>query len=174
MKAHPRVCGENPLLLIIVSGLLGSSPRVRGKQNSGEVTQQPRGLIPACAGKTVGGGMGPVCGAAHPRVCGENSAPLQASSPSCGSSPRVRGKLWVPSSSSRTSRLIPACAGKTRPYRRASDRCWAHPRVCGENPCRCLKHRGSHGSSPRVRGKPSMSKRSPVRVGLIPACAGKT
>ena len=31
LRAHPRVCGENPILVLILSHHVGSSPRVRGK-----------------------------------------------------------------------------------------------------------------------------------------------
>ena len=111
---------------------------------------------------------------AHPRVCGENyteNAPVRSSA---GSSPRVRGKRECSSLGRIRCGLIPACAGKTPRRRISSVGCWAHPRVCGEN-CRCSQAViTSTGSSPRVRGKPKNSRTPRPRVGLIPACAGKT
>ena len=70
--AHPRVCGENFLAPGALDQDLGSSPRVRGKRvRLGEEPVQ-RGLIPACAGKTIDPAPeGPLL-LAHPRVCGEN------------------------------------------------------------------------------------------------------
>ena len=50
----------------------------------------------------------------------------------------------------------------------------AHPRVCGENGLGCAVKGGESGSSPRVRGKLSPSRRVASSSGLIPACAGKT
>ena len=71
-RAHPRVCGENSFGLLAVAGVVGSSPRVRGKLNYGNVRTFVAGLIPACAGKTLGKlAISPRNGA-HPRVCGEN------------------------------------------------------------------------------------------------------
>ena len=51
-SAHPRVCGENAVIFRNGSRILGSSPRMRGKQTP-DVTALPvSGLIPAYAGKT--------------------------------------------------------------------------------------------------------------------------
>ena len=55
-----------------------------------------------------------------------------------------------------------------------SERCRAHPRVCGENQNGLVILAASVGSSPRVRGKPSAWESPKLRSGLIPACAGKT
>ena len=73
MRAHPRVCGENPPAAVIVSATAGSSPRVRGKRSRRSHRPPSAGLIPACAGKTDGPGEPPAGPRAHPRVCGENS-----------------------------------------------------------------------------------------------------
>ena len=52
VPAHPRVCGENAVIFRNGSRILGSSPRMRGKQTP-DVTALPvSGLIPAYAGKT--------------------------------------------------------------------------------------------------------------------------
>ena len=71
------------------------------------------GLIPACAGKTRSPGQQARALRAHPRVCGENSVPVEKSCISGGSSPRVRGKLPITVERAGEQRLIPACAGKT-------------------------------------------------------------
>ena len=158
-EAHPRVCGENLVVICRLSFQGGSSPRVRGKLTHDAPGLKVWGLIPACAGKT---GLTPPVGyrrPAHPRVCGENVRSVKIRSPFSGSSPRVRGKLFVPAAEGssprvrgkprscggrvRRRRLIPACAGKTYLIRPDSRNPWAHPRVCGENlvhgqgrPCR--------------------------------------
>ena len=51
-RAHPRVCGENSPDTVIVPWVVGSSPRVRGKQPTLARDDAMAGLIPACAGKT--------------------------------------------------------------------------------------------------------------------------
>ena len=52
---HPRVCGEHPTRRRTGPTAPGSSPRVRGTRNMGIQLQQERGIIPACAGNTLGG-----------------------------------------------------------------------------------------------------------------------
>ena len=52
-RAHPRVCGENPLFSLPFLPVSGSSPRVRGKPGLGGHKDFMVGLIPACAGKTI-------------------------------------------------------------------------------------------------------------------------
>ena len=70
--AHPRVCGENPVVRSTTPVGVGSSPRVRGKRRFAERERDCRG--------------------AHPRVCGENREFLRLDPLRIGSSPRVRGK----------------------------------------------------------------------------------
>ena len=55
-----------------------------------------------------------------------------------------------------------------------SDRPWAHPRVGGENPLASTWRRAPAGSSPRGRGKLVVVCVRCLRIGLIPAWAGKT
>ena len=51
--AHPRVCGENAAFKALDALDEGSSPRVRGKPHVHTPLGPPKGLIPACAGKTL-------------------------------------------------------------------------------------------------------------------------
>ena len=91
-----------------------------------------------------------------------------------GSSPRVRGKRATAFALVNNSRLIPACAGKTRDHPGRERRGGAHPRVCGENVLVADRAARRWGSSPRVRGKPHNLEQVADHPGLIPACAGKT
>ena len=174
MTAHPRVCGENWFTIWKTGRPVGSSPRVRGKRARGRGITRRRRLIPACAGKTPGRPCTRPCGWAHPRVCGENPNPATFTWTCGGSSPRLRGKPSWGSTAAPSSRLIPACAGKTWPTAPPSWFRRAHPRVCGENThassCACA----IFGSSPRVRGKRPPRPSGTRRRRLIPACAGKT
>ena len=121
--------------------------------------------------------MGPVAWsatAAHPRACGENASSLTGFPARYGSSPRVRGKRGGRRHGPCPSRLIPARAGKTSAHSRLAGASRAHPRACGENMTTQILAPSTRGSSPRVRGKPSLWR---VRVRfrrLIPARAGKT
>ena len=92
IRAHPRVGGENDVVLPSSVRLWGSSPRGRGKLFDYDAYTDTYGLIPAWAGKTVHavaphGGMG-----AHPRVGGENVNARRGVAWRNGSSPRGRGK----------------------------------------------------------------------------------
>ena len=133
---------------------MGSSPRVRGKLASSQPRHPPR--------------------TAHPRACGENPSSLPSNTILLGSSPRVRGKPRVFAHKRAVSGLIPARAGKTtgRAPREASRR--AHPRACGENGVTATTETTGPGSSPRVRGKQTVTTDAGESIGLIPARAGKT
>ena len=107
-------------------------------------------------------------------MCGENAQGLDNIHIVRGSSPRVRGKPSFRMKLEPTPRLIPACAGKTRPLPPSAPSPGAHPRVCGENQFACSTPMEVEGSSPRVRGKLLRELRFRGYGGLIPACAGKT
>ena len=71
-------------------------------------------------------------------------------------------------------RITPACAGKRMVFAGRKSRTWDHPRVCGEkvsstSPIKCLK-----GSPPRMRGKVPQPGVEGCRLGITPACAGKS
>ena len=72
LRAHPRACGENDEESIGPPSLIGSSPRMRGKQHLRIRDGVPDGLIPAHAGKTSDAMSNAREMWAHPRACGEN------------------------------------------------------------------------------------------------------
>ena len=91
-----------------------------------------------------------------------------------GSSPRVRGKGAKRSDRLVGGGIIPAGAGK-RLCRRTGVNCDRdHPRGCGEKPYNTYIIPQVRGSSPRVRGKVSMDWHKVLRIGIIPAGAGKS
>ena len=110
---HPRVCGEKRKRRGRADVLLGSPPRVRGKEFHAFFLRLSFWITPACAGKRPRFSHRARRARDHPRVCGEkNCRPLDLSIRS-GSPPRVRGKgLGVPVSSG-SARITPACAGKS-------------------------------------------------------------
>ena len=69
---HPRGCGENNFAVIGDCGILGSPPRMRGKQERAVGIVQQSRITPADAGKTVRilNPYGAIKD--HPRGCGEN------------------------------------------------------------------------------------------------------
>ena len=172
--AHPRACGENIAPAPSNPSAKGSSPRMRGKRRASPRWSQPRGLIPAHAGKTSRKSLETSRRRAHPRACGENAEEAVGEDEYAGSSPRMRGKLRDGRKQGRGEWLIPAHAGKTESTRRVICKSWAHPRACGENGGFALGDKGGSGSSPRMRGKRVSTARPRNANGLIPAHAGKT
>ena len=130
---HPRVCGENETEETVYVAENGSPPRVRGKRGRGTTALAPGRITPACAGKTWRKYFSANSAADHPRVCGENMTAIQELMYDCGSPPRVRGKLQALTSRTISSRITPACAGKTAFSVAISVLLSDHPRVCGEN-----------------------------------------
>ena len=150
---HPRACGENRLLYALISCVLGSPPRVRGKQLplGGKIADG--GITPARAGKTSMVVSYRSWGRDHPRACGENRNVQKSKCRKVGSPPRVRGKRGLRRDDVSQLRITPARAGKTHgPIRR---RKWLedHPRACGENKFADMVIVPEKGSPPRVRGK---------------------
>ena len=129
---HPRVCGEQIFVLLVIFGRAGSSPRVRGTVDPALCRAVQGRFIPACAGNSRSCVAACSHGAVHPRVCGEQFPDCRIVGVVAGSSPRVRGTVLAETTSIRINRFIPACAGN-RFYTRQQrlDRA-VHPRVCGE------------------------------------------
>ena len=93
---HPRVCGEHGGCDWRTSGRTGSSPRVRGTQIPTVGLRIAHGIIPACAGNTMRGGVKLDTVRDHPRVCGEHTGTRNERTYRQGSSPRARGTHgWV-------------------------------------------------------------------------------
>ena len=173
-RAHPRSRGENLRPGAHAGRARGSSPLTRGKRRTTYLHENVGRLIPAHAGKTLGGLGEAAQGGAHPRSRGENLIPTVMQLSSVGSSPLTRGKPSSCTLRPRTARLIPAHAGKTSRASRTSCQAPAHPRSRGENPSLVTHSVGVSGSSPLTRGKPLARARGDRRRRLIPAHAGKT
>ena len=94
-------------------GADGSSPRVRGRPDTERVRPGEPGLIPASAGQTRARRMSSSTVGAHPRECGADAAQSSRTKRTCGSSPRVRGRLHGRCVPRYAHRLIPASAGQT-------------------------------------------------------------
>ena len=132
--AHPRSRGENVLAAPMIVLIWGSSPLTRGKRFGEHLGGFGGGIIPAHAGKTLGGEC--VLRFAH------------------GSSPLTRGKLLPASARPDRPGIIPAHAGKTMPLGSGRVRGAAHPRSRGENLEDARTDHLHDGSSPLTRGKP--------------------
>ena len=91
-----------------------------------------------------------------------------------GSPPRVRGKRNLLAHTAARCGITPACAGKTICSFVNPNASRDHPRVCGENGTSGTTFPYTLGSPPRVRGKLCRQNFHLFRVGITPACAGKT
>ena len=88
------MCGEKPVDARNVAVQRGSPPHVRGKVLHEDFEWRDDGITPACAGKRSRSGSAAPRSRDHPRMCGEKH--------STG---------WM---ASRTLRITPACAGKSK------------------------------------------------------------
>ena len=171
---HPRACGANVSSLGTASRCTGSSPRMRGKRQQFRAQVGHSRIIPAHAGQTSIWSRPARTYPDHPRACGANPCSVVRSESSAGSSPRMRGKLIECLRHNLDTRIIPAHAGQTPsiPVRCPSRP--DHPRACGANSWTLTGSVKEDGSSPRMRGKLSESRRSISSHRIIPAHAGQT
>ena len=107
-------------------------------------------------------------------MCGKNFSKLSIVRRISGSPPRVREKPWLLFCIGRTSRITPACAGKTNNFERLCSIAKDHPRVCGKNSYTREPVRVVTGSPPRVREKRIDTIVDKTLYRITPACAGKT
>ena len=147
---------------------------MRGKRNRFWCLGYANRNIPAYAGKTSipHNLFCPLM--EHPRVCGENPIIPAAERGHDGTSPRMRGKQTRQIRPIRIRRNIPAYAGKTGVVPRLITSAAEHPRVCGENLRAPASRVRLLGTSPRMRGKPELTRRMTRTLRNIPAYAGKT
>ena len=94
------------------------------------------GIIPADAGSTTKLEKPREDDTDHPRGCGEHTITVSP----------IEGET----------RIIPADAGSTRQEKRSEAESRDHPRGCGEHPEQSVYPVESGGSSPRMRGAPSI------------------
>ena len=169
-----RACGGNPKWSIRVSRQIGPSPRLRGKRQPLVVVDVADGSIPAPAGETSTVRL-PLPGRqVHPRACGGNQISPSKRTPTCGPSPRLRGKREPHRLVNHREGSIPAPAGETLPMPGFAALRWVHPRACGGNlPVSWILNL-TPGPSPRLRGKPGITGRIYMSLRSIPAPAGET
>ena len=131
MGVYPRVCGGTIVVLLLVSGRRGLSPRVRGNLSPSVILLWPARSIPACAGEPRCRLVCSVSDRVYPRVCGGTISDMVSYGIRWGLSPRVRGNLRRSCSRCAPVGSIPACAGEpsTSYTRRTYGQ--VYPRVCG-------------------------------------------
>ena len=147
---------------------------MRGKDNRPRYPGTCPGITPAYAGKRISDAAGMAFWWDHPRVCREKLPYLPSGFRGWGSPPRMRGKALGDGSFLADKGITPAYAGKSRPRCRFSCCPGDYPRVCGEKLSTTSTDIHPAGSPPRVRGKEIALPEFMNKLGITPACAGKS
>ena len=85
----------------------------------------------------------------------------------------MRGKEERVKEETEENGITPAHAGKSGVSCEIVDRCWDHPRTCGEKFCHSLQDRPYQGSPPHMRGKVNKIILNFSCLRITPAHAGK-
>ena len=171
---HPRVCGEESLIPALPLHVVGSPPRMRGKDVKQAVKLMMARITPAYAGKRP---RTPLAGSSsrdHPRVCGEKTNVTKNPFSATGSPPRMRGKVYQDVRGRLDEGITPAYAGKSLRAFLNYSFFWDHPRVCGEKSSCFFELLFLLGSPPRMRGKAIFLRTSLAQFRITPAYAGKS
>ena len=152
MAVHPRVGGEQPPPAPPTAASPGSSPRGRGTDWPDFIHCWMIRFIPAWAGNSLRGYRPQTPRTVHPRVGGEQPAPIRHSAAYSGSSPRGRGTESLHHLLCVCARFIPAWAGNSVAFLGVLGGEAVHPRVGGEQAPSIVVEVMSGGSSPRGRG----------------------
>ena len=137
---HPRVRGDDGVVLGIALVALGPPPRARGRRGPAHRRRPGRGTTPACAGTTQVMSHAIWSTRDHPRVRGDDLHQYTAEENKRGPPPRARGRL---------SRLV-------RCGRRSGD----HPRVRGDDHGLGRRAPIPVGTTPACAGTTSWRRRS--------------
>ena len=129
---HPRACGEKQVAYRLAEPVLGSPPRMRGKEVTSADFRHAPGITPAHAGKSQKLFLSLAALWDHPRACGEKLRQRLASWTTRGSPPRMRGKAAAAFDQLNGRRITPAHAGKRPDRDRGGAAAKDHPRACGE------------------------------------------
>mgnify|MGYP001257716996 CR=1 FL=1 len=156
----------------MLTGALGSPPRVRGAVVCRLMHGNDDRITPACAGSRRNLPGQNMNAQDHPRVCGEQLAVRLTAENILGSPPRVRGADLLCNHQKGIKRITPACAGSRFPAREIPQYGPDHPRVCGEQPETVKRQYQLMGSPPRVRGAAFDRILPCPGPRITPACAG--
>ena len=152
----------------------GSSPRMRGSRGGRCRARRGLGIIPAHAGLTRRSDSRRCWRGDHPRACGAHAKKGLDLAMIPGSSPRMRGSRNNLTNNGMEPGIIPAHAGLTAACCSPRARRWDHPRACGAHSVTPRLVMRWLGSSPRMRGSPTVIGMFIAGYGIIPAHAGLT
>ncbi len=149
---HPRMRGERADGARGDDRRAGSSPHARGTR---VVSLKPRRIgriIPACAGNACPCTRRRRARTDHPRMRGERTTASSRRAGVVGSSPHARGTRGQSWWSTRSRRIIPACAGNAVHSMPRWESRTDHPRMRGERVEMQNRPNYLGGSSPHARG----------------------
>ena len=158
----------------VTAGVIGRSPRTRGRLTAIVPSDAEVRSIPAYAGETAGRGTLRSRAQVDPRVRGGDCRIGSCRARGLGRSPRTRGRPKPRTRPSYRPRSIPAYAGETAQSGWISAPQWVDPRVRGGDISSIVTLDPSPGRSPRTRGRPLLVIRHGGYRGSIPAYAGET
>ncbi len=169
---HPRVRGDDLMMITDVVQAVGSPPRAWGRCRMIVVLIPPLRFTPACVGTIPHVPARPQYPAVHPRVRGDDvSLPLHEDGER-GSPPRAWGRSSASRGSSYYSRFTPACVGTMLPPAHLCFRLAVHPRVRGDDVIADLSGTGPLGSPPRAWGRSQRCADEVIGWRFTPACVG--
>ena len=130
----PRMCGDGPDAAAARGDDPVFPPHVRGWTVSAVRRVRPPKVSPACAGMDPGIGLQLRTPAGFPRMCGDGPGVTLISGSNLEFPPHVRGWTRPTSSTTRPSRVSPACAGMDRMDAFQAAPRTRFPRMCGDGP----------------------------------------
>ena len=131
---HPRIRGEKLLGLLCPLERLGSPPHTRGKVELDNPHPRVCGITPAYAGKSSSNLSILWLSRDHPRIRGEKRRVPTPPGRWTGSPPHTRGKVQCWCTTTGTTGITPAYAGKRYISSTVYPPVWDHPRIRGEKP----------------------------------------
>ena len=171
---HPRLRGEQQSRDLSVPQIRGSPPLARGTARILRKLYGPRGITPACAGNS--GIYGVFYGDFwdHPRLRGEQRTKSPSRSVSVISPPLARGTAQDQHSDWEYRGITPACAGNRCGQRICPQSARDHPRLRGEQTFSNIEQQSAEGSPPLARGTVAAAWPVPPCQRITPACAGNS
>ena len=171
---HPRLRGKDRTRAGDATALIGSPPLARERHIVTSIISSPPGITPACAGKTLCARTYGKRRRDHPRLRGKDIKDGIAGWAAAGSPPLARERPPRKRRIRSTTRITPACAGKTITIDVKLEKIEDHPRLRGKDGTFFDVVAMTLGSPPLARERPDGRKEILITGGITPACAGKT
>ena len=171
---HPRVCGEKRRRARRSSWIMGSPPRVRGKEVRSRGSVSFCRITPAYAGKRYPRPF--LCNGSwdHPRVCGEEHKAFSDPALRRGITPAYAGKsAYPPPPLDKVPGSPPRMRGRAPPHAVKRRPSGITPAYAGKSTRSTIRLLFAMGSPPRMRGRGFEYVKQYGEAGITPAYAGK-